>query len=106
MILVTTDTVPGHEIEQVLGLVRGNSVKAKFFVKDIMAGLRNIVGGEVNEYTELMKEAREAAMSRMINDATRLNADAIVAIRFSTSQIMESAAELFVYGTAVRLKRD
>ncbi len=104
MFLVSTDTVPGREIDSVLGLVRGNSVRAKVFIKDIMAGLRNFVGGEVNEYTELMTESREAALSRMVAEANKLGADAVVGIRFTTSQIMESAAEMFVYGTAVKLK--
>ena len=103
MILTTSDKIPGKEIRETLGLVKGNTIRAKHIGKDILASLRNIVGGEIKEYTEALSEAREVAMKRMIEDAEKLEADAIVCIRFTTSQIMSGAAELLVYGTAVRL---
>jgi len=104
MILVSTDFVSGRAITACLGLVRGNTIKAKWFGKDIMAGLRQIVGGELKEYTEMLTEAREEALNRMIKEAEKLNADAVINIRFSTSQVMASAAEILAYGTAVKLK--
>lgn len=104
MIVTMSDTVPGREIDAVLGLVRGNVVRTRFFGRDIMAGLRNLVGGEVPEYTKLMAEAREQALDRMRADAQSLGADAIVTIRITTSMIMGGSAELLAYGTAVRLK--
>ena len=104
MILSTTETVPGREIAENLGLVRGNVIRAKHIGTDIIANLRNLVGGEVKEYTKLMAEAREQALDRMIAQAQTMNADAIVSIRFTTSMVMAGAAELLVYGTAVRLK--
>jgi len=103
MIFVTSDKVPGREIKETLGLVRGNTIRAKHIGKDILAGLRSIVGGEIKEYTEALSEAREVAMRRMIEEAEKLGADAIVCIRFTTSQVMAGAAELLVYGTAVKL---
>jgi len=103
MIFVTSDKIPGREIKETLGLVRGNTIRAKHIGKDILAGLRSIVGGEIKEYTEALSEAREIAMKRMIEEAETLEADAIVCIRFTTSQVMAGAAELLVYGTAVRL---
>lgn len=104
MILATTPTIKGKEITETLGIVRGSSVRAKWFGKDIVAGLRNIVGGEMKEYTEMLAEAREQAMQRMVDDGKALGADAIVEMRFETSQIAQNAAELLVYGTAVKLK--
>lgn len=104
MLLSTVETVPAREIAENLGLVRGNVIRAKHIGTDIIASLRNLVGGEVTEYTKLMAEAREQALDRMIAQARTLNADAIVGIRFSTSMVMVGAAELLVYGTAVRLK--
>ena len=104
MIVTMTDSVPGREVADVLGIVRGNVVRTRFFGRDIMAGLRNLVGGEVPEYTKLMAEAREQALDRMRDDAQRLGADAIVTMRITTSMIMGGSAELLAYGTAVRLK--
>lgn len=104
MILSTTETVPGREIAENLGLVRGNVIRAKHIGTDIVAALRNLVGGEISEYTKLMAEAREQALDRMIAQARTMNADAIVGIRFTTSMVMAGAAELLVYGTAVRLQ--
>ncbi len=106
MILSTTETVPGYTISDNLGVVRGNVIRAKHIGTDIVASLRNLVGGEVSEYTKLMAEAREQAFDRMVRQAQGMNADAIVGIRFTTSMVMAGAAELLVYGTAVRLDND
>ena len=103
MIVVTTHTVPGREIVEVLGLVRGNTVRARHLGKDIAAMMKNIVGGEVTEYTKLLAESREQALDRMLEEATRLRADAIVGVRFTTSMIAVGAAEFLAYGTAVKL---
>ncbi len=105
MLVVNTETIPGMKIEKVLGLVRGNTVRAKWFGKDIMAGFRNIVGGELKEYTEMFEEAREQSINRMVEDAKNVGADAVVNIRFVTSHITNAASELLVYGTAVKLKK-
>ena len=104
MILTTSNNIAGRQIRETLGLVRGNTIRAKHIGKDILAGLRNIVGGEIKEYTEALNEAREEAMKRMLKQAEELGEDAIVGIRFTTSQIMSGAAELLVYGTAVKLE--
>lgn len=104
MIVVTTDSVPGREVAEVLGLVRGNTIRARHIGKDIMAVLRNVVGGEIVEYTKLMGESREQAIDRMIERAEELGADAVVATRVTTSMVMSQASEILVYGTAVRLK--
>jgi len=105
MILTTTEQVPGHKTVELLGLVRGNTIRARHIGKDIMAALKNITGGEVMEYTKLMAESREEALDRMVTEAEALGADAIVNIRFITCEIMHGAAELLAYGTAVRLER-
>ncbi|MFP4199531.1 MAG: YbjQ family protein [Halanaerobium sp.] len=104
LIIVNTEEVTGREISEQLGLVRGNTIRARHIGNDIMAGLRNIVVGEVKEYTQMISEAREEALKRMIEEAEKLNADAVVNIRFTTSQVMGGAAEILVYGTAVKLK--
>ncbi len=104
MIIVSTDFIKGREIKETLGLVRGNTIKAKWFGKDIMSGLRQIVGRELKEYTEMLTEAREEATQRMLQEAEKLGADAIINVRYTTSQVMASAAEILVYGTAVKLK--
>lgn len=104
MILSTSHVIPGKEIKEVLGIVRGNTVRAKHIGRDIMAGLRNIVGGEITEYTKMLAESREQSIDRMIEEAEDLCADAILGIRFTTSSVMQGAAELLVYGTAVKLK--
>jgi uncharacterized protein YbjQ (UPF0145 family) len=103
MIITSSENIAGKKIEKTLGLVRGNTIKAKHIGKDIMAGLRNIVGGEIKEYTEAFNEARDTVIERMTKEAEEMNADAIISIRFTTSQIMSGAAELMVYGTAVKL---
>ncbi|MFW5897817.1 MAG: YbjQ family protein [Halanaerobium sp.] len=104
LIIVNTEEVAGREISEQLGLVRGNTIRARHIGNDVMAGLRNIVGGEVKEYTQMISEAREEALKRMIEEAEKLNADAVVNIRFTTSQVMGGAAEILAYGTAVKLK--
>ena len=103
MIVSTTEVVPGREISEVLGLARGNVIRAKHLGSDIVATLRNLVGGEVSEYTKLMAEAREQALEHMIAQARELNADAIVGVRFTTSMVMAGAAEILAFGTAVKL---
>lgn len=102
--MVTTNEVAGKEISEVIGLVRGNTIRARHLGRDIAAFLRNIIGGEVKDYTKMMSEAREQALDRMTAEAESLGADAIIAVRFSTSFIMQGAAELLVYGTAVKLR--
>lgn len=103
MILSNTETVPNKEIVAILGIARGSTVRARNIGRDIFAGLKNIVGGEIEEYTKLLAHSREQALSRMIDDATALGADAIVNIRFTTSMVMQGTAEILVYGTAVKL---
>lgn len=104
MILATTDGVAGREVAEVLGLVRGSTVRAKHIGSDIVAGLRNLVGGEVKEYASLLRGAREQALDRMIAEAEALGADAVVAVRMETSTITQAASEVIAYGTAVRLR--
>ncbi len=104
MILTNTESIPGKKVTAVLGLVRGSSVRARHVGTDILAWLRNLVGGEIREYTKMMAETREQALDRMTEDAVKLGADAVVNIRFQTSQIMTGAAELMAYGTAVKLE--
>jgi uncharacterized protein YbjQ (UPF0145 family) len=101
MIIVTSDTVPGKRITKVLGLVRGNTIRARHIGRDIMASLRNIAGGEITEYTKMIAESREQAIDRMIDEAKKLGANAIVTLRFTTASMMDNAAELLAYGTAV-----
>ena len=103
MIIITSDQIFGQNIKETLGLVKGNTIRAKHIGKDILAGFRNLVGGEIKEYTEALNEARDIAIERMIKNAEELEADAIVGVRFTTSAIMSGAAELLVYGTAVKL---
>jgi uncharacterized protein YbjQ (UPF0145 family) len=101
MILVTSDEIPGKKVTKVLGLVRGNTIRARHVGRDILAALRNVVGGEIVDYTKMIAESREQAVDRMIAEAEGLGANAIVTIRFSTSSMMQGAAELLCYGTAV-----
>ena len=105
MIIVNTETVPGYEITALCGLVQGNTIRAKHVGRDIAASFKNLVGGELKGYTELLTEARREAIERMMAQAQQLNADAVVNVRFSTSAITQGAAELYAYGTAVRLRR-
>ncbi len=104
MIVVNTDFIPGKEIAQTLGIARGSTVRARNVGRDIMAGLKNLVGGEVSEYTQLMADSREQAIQRMIADAEKLGADAVINVRFMTSSVMTGASEMLAYGTAVKLK--
>lgn len=106
MMITPSSTVAGHRVTQTLGLVRGNTIRARHVGKDILAGLRNIVGGEVAEYTKMMAESREQAIDRMVAEAEDLEADAIVNLRFATSYVMGSASEILAYGDAVRLKKE
>ena len=104
MILTTTETIAGKRIVKTLGLARGSSVRARNLGSDIMAVMRNMVGGEVPEYTKLIAEAREQALDRLTEQAVELGADAVVCVRFQTTEMMETAAELLAYGTAVLLE--
>ncbi len=104
MKITNTDFIPGKEIVDILGLVRGNTIQDKHIGKDIVAGFRNVVGGEIKEYTNMLSEAREIALKRMEEKAQKLGADAVINVRFMTSSVMASAAEILVYGTAVKLK--
>ncbi len=101
MILSTTDTIEGKKIVKHLGLAKGNTIRARHIGRDIMAVLRNIVGGEISDYTKMMAESREQALDRMIEDAQKLGANAVVKVSFSTSMIMQNASEILAYGTAV-----
>lgn len=104
MLLSTTHTVPDKEIVQLLGIARGSTVRTRNIGYDILAALKNLVGGEIEEYTKLQAQAREQAMQRLIADAQRMGADAVVGIQFGTAMIMQGAAEILVYGTAVKLR--
>lgn len=104
MLLTNIEIVPGKRIKEHMGLVQGSSVRAKHVGRDIMAGLKNIFGGELRGYTELLQESREEAMDRMVEQARAVGANAVINIRFSTSSVAAGAAELFAYGTAVVLE--
>jgi len=104
MYLVNTETIPGKEIVEMYGIVSGSTVRAKHVGKDIMAGLKNIVGGELQGYTELLQESRREAMDRMVMQAQSMGANAVVNIRFATSSVAQGASELYVYGTAVLVR--
>ena len=106
MILVSTDFVKGYEVEETLGLVCGSTVRARHAGKDVQAVMQNFVGGEIAHYTKLLGEAREQALDRMTDQAKARGANAVISVRFSTSEIATGAAELMVYGTAVKLKAD
>ncbi|HSG09088.1 MAG TPA: YbjQ family protein [Longimicrobiales bacterium] len=103
MIVVTTPDVPGMRVVATLGLVRGNTIRTRHIGRDIMAALRNIAGGEIREYTKMMAEAREQSIDRMVEEAESLGADAVVMVRFQTAEMMQGAAEMLCYGTAVKL---
>ena len=102
MMVTTTENLPGRNVKEVLGVVFGSCVQTKHLGKDVRAGLRSVVGGEAKSYTELMEEARRIAMQRMIEDAKKLGADAIIGMRYATAQTMHGAAELIAFGTAVK----
>lgn len=101
MIIVTTDYVPGKDVKELKGFVRGSTVQAKHIGKDIIAGLKTIIGGEISEYSELMEEARKQAIDRMMEEASQKGANAVIAVRLETSAVMQNASEIIAYGTAV-----
>lgn len=101
MIVVNTETIPGHRITELRGLVQGNTIRAKHLGRDIGAGFKNLVGGELRAYTELMTEARREALDRMLEQARQLGGNAVVNVRFTTTNVASGAAELYAYGTAV-----
>lgn len=105
MIITNTEFVTGKDISEILGLVKGNTIQAKSIGKDIKAGFRHMVGGEIKEYTEMLAESREIALKRMRDKAEKLGADAVINVRFMTSAIMGGAAEILTYGTAVKFKK-
>ena len=104
IIVTTSNEVPGKKVAQILGIVKGNSVRARNIGRDIGAGLKNLVGGEIKTYTEMTTHSRDEAFNRMINEAIGLKADAVIAARFMTSMVMQGASEMLAYGTAVKLK--
>ena len=104
MILTTTDRVPNREISEILGIARGSTVRARNVGRDIFASLKNLIGGEISEYTKLQADSREEALKRMEEDAVRMGADAVLNVRFTTSVVMQGASEILAYGTAVKLK--
>lgn len=106
MIVTTTETIAGKRITRTLGMVRGNTIRARHLGKDVLAVFRNLVGGEISEYTKMMAESREQALDRMLAEARILGADAVVNVRFTTSVVMQGAAELLVFGTAVEIEDD
>ena len=105
MIITTSPTIAGHEIIETLDIARGSTVRARNLGRDIFAGIKNLLGGEIKEYTELMAAAREQAIERMQADAESLGADAIVNVRFMTAMVMQGASEILAYGTAVKIKK-
>ncbi|MCF8224938.1 MAG: YbjQ family protein [Bacteroidales bacterium] len=104
MIFTNTETIPGREITEILGIARGSTVRARNIGRDIFAGLKNIVGGEIEEYTKLQAQSREQALQRLEEDAIKMEADAVINIRLTTSMVTQGAAEILAYGTAVKLK--
>src|SRR3989338_5693200 len=105
MITTTTETIPNRKIKEVLGIAKGSTIRAKHIGNDIVATLKQFVGGELKGYTEMMNEAREEALQRMIENARKMNADAVVNVRFMSADVMAGAAEMLAYGTAVKLKK-
>ena len=104
IITTTTSEIPGEKVAKILGVVKGNTIRARHVGRDIAAGFKNIVGGEIKSYTDMTEKARDEAFNRMVNQAHDLSADAIINIRFATSMVMQGAAEMLAYGTAVKLK--
>ena len=105
MTVTTTNQIPNQDIQEILGLVKGSSVRARNLGRDALALLKNVVGGELDEYTKLLNQSREQAIQRLITEAKLLNADAVINIRFSTAMVVQAASEILVYGTAVKLKK-
>lgn len=104
IIVTTTENIPGYEVVEVLGVVQGNTIRARHLGSDIMAGLKSLIGGEIKGYVQALSDARDEARERMIKDAESMNADAIIMTRYTTSQVMAGAAEILAYGTAVKLR--
>ena len=104
MLILTTENIPNREIEEVLGVARGSTVRARNVGKDIFAGLKTLIGGEIEEYTKLQADSREQAMQRMTADAKKMGADAIIGFRLTSATVMQGASEILAYGTAVKLK--
>lgn len=105
MLLVNTENVEGKKISKTLGLVKGNTIRARWFGRDIAAGLKTLIGGEIKSYTDMMDKAREQAVERMVREAKKLKADAVVNVRFTASEVMQGASEILAYGTAVKFKK-
>ena len=106
MIVVTTDTIPGKRVVRTLGLVKGNTIRARHVGKDILAGLKGLVGGEISEYTKMVAESREQCVDRLVEEAEAKGANAVVGLRFTTASMMQGAAELLAYGTAVLIEEE
>lgn len=104
MILTTTEFVPNRQVSEILGIARGSTVRARNVGRDLLAGIKNIVGGEISEYTKLQSRSREQAMERMKEEAEKMGADAVIGVRLASSTIMQGASEILAYGTAVKLK--
>ncbi len=104
LIITTTLEIPNKKIIKILGIAKGNTIRARHIGRDVMAGFKTIIGGEIKSYTQMTTQAREEAFNRMINQAIKMKADAIIGVRFSTSMIMQGASEMLAYGTAVKLK--
>ncbi|MCV6631010.1 MAG: YbjQ family protein [Flavobacteriaceae bacterium] len=103
MIVTTTETVPGREVIEIVGIAKGNAVRARHLGRDIFAGLKNLVGGEISEYTKLLAQSREQTMQRLVADAQRMGGDAVVNVRMTTSMVMDGTSEILAYGTVVKL---
>ena len=104
IIIATTNEIPGKAIAKVLGVVKGNTVRARNIGRDIGAGFKNIIGGEIKTYSEMTSQSRDEAFNRMVNEAVELGADAVIGMKFMTSMVMQGASEMLAYGTAVKLK--
>jgi len=104
IITTTTSEIPGKQVAKILGIVKGNTIRARHVGRDIAAGFKNLIGGEIKSYTEMTEQARDEAFNRMVNQAVDIGADAIINVRFATSMVMTGAAEMLAYGTAVKLK--
>ena len=104
IIVTTMNEIPGKKVSQILGVAKGNTIRARHIGRDVLAGLKNVVGGEIKSYTEMTTKAREEAFNRMVNEAIEMKADAIISMRYSTAMVMQGAAEMLAYGTAVKLK--
>jgi uncharacterized protein YbjQ (UPF0145 family) len=104
MIITTTFEVPGKKVDKILGVVKGNTVRARWFGRDILAGLKHLIGGEIKSYTEMLESARSESIERLKQEGSKLGADAIIGVRMTTADVMQGSAELLAYGTAVKLK--